>query len=236
VNKQQHNEQSMKGEFAGFASRFVAFAIDLALVLVAAGIINWVIIAALGLVGINVIGPASNANTNIGRIIIIISKIVLVAMPIVLLISYWMIFWTVTGQTIGKRIMGVRIVRMDGQRMKARNSVRRIIMYFVSMIPFFLGFLVILIDDERRGWHDKVAKTCVIYAWDAREVEGFLIKPRQQIDRVVEQAGRVGQHANQVEGHLSVQHVTAVVQGAHAHVAAPVAESAETAPLQNSEI
>ena len=180
------HDQSMKGEFAGFASRFVAFGIDLALVLVSAGVINWVIVAALGLLGIDVLEPMSSAAGDFGRIIMLIGKIVLIAMPFMLLFTYWLIFWTVTGQTIGKRIMGVRVVRMDGQRMKAGNSVRRILMYFVSMVPFFLGFLWILIDDERRGWHDKVANTCVIYAWNAREVQGFLPGTQRQISHVEE--------------------------------------------------
>ncbi|MCO5183733.1 MAG: RDD family protein [Anaerolineae bacterium] len=185
------HQQSMKGEFAGFASRFVAFAIDLAIVLLLAGIINWVIIAALGLVGINPLAPVDTRASDFNQLVTVISKIVLAVMPFALLVSYWLIFWTVTGQTVGKRIMGVRVVRMDGQRMKTGNSVRRIIMYFVCMIPFFLGFLWILIDDERRGWHDKVANTCVIYAWNAREVEGFM-KGSQRRVRLVEE--RMGAH------------------------------------------
>ena len=36
---------SLKGEYAGFASRFVAFAIDLAIVIAISGVISWVLIA-----------------------------------------------------------------------------------------------------------------------------------------------------------------------------------------------
>jgi uncharacterized RDD family membrane protein YckC len=41
---------------------------------------------------------------------------------------------------------------------------------------FFLGFLWILIDNRRQGWHDKMAGTCVIYNWPARPDENFLRK------------------------------------------------------------
>ena len=136
--------------------------------------------------GFDVLEPVSSVAGDFGRIIMLIGKIVLIAMPFMLLFTYWLIFWTVTGQTIGKRIMGVRVVRMDGQRMKVGNSVRRILMYFVSMVPFFLGFLWILINDERRGWHDKVANTCVIYAWNAREVEGFMAVTQRRVSHVEE--------------------------------------------------
>ena len=88
------------------------------------------------------LAPVDTRASDFNQLVTVISKIVLAVMPFALLVSYWLIFWTVTGQTVGKRIMGVRVVRMDGQRMKTGNSVRRIIMYFVCMIPFFLGFFV----------------------------------------------------------------------------------------------
>ncbi len=75
------HQQSMKGEFAGFASRFVAFAIDLAIVLLLAGIINWVIIAALGLVGINPLAPVDTRASDFNQLVTVISKIVLAVMP-----------------------------------------------------------------------------------------------------------------------------------------------------------
>lgn len=183
-----HN-QSMKGEFAGFASRFVAFAIDLVVIFISAGIISWVIIAALSLVGINPLAPVDVRASNFNQMVTLISKIVLALMPFALWFSYRLFFWTVTGQTIGNRAMGIRVVRMDGERMKLSNSLRRIVMYFFCMLPFFLGFLWILIDDERRGWHDKVANTCVIYAWEAREVKGFMKASQRRVRQVEERMG-----------------------------------------------
>ena len=44
---------SQKGEYAGFASRFVAFAIDLTIVVVMSGVISWVIISSMSLVGVD---------------------------------------------------------------------------------------------------------------------------------------------------------------------------------------
>jgi len=35
--------------------------------------------------------------------------------------------------------------------------------YWVSATPLFLGFIWILFDRERQGWHDKLADTHVIY-------------------------------------------------------------------------
>jgi uncharacterized RDD family membrane protein YckC len=216
-------DESMKGEFAGFASRFVAFGIDLALVFSSAGIINWVIITAMGLFSFDLLAPVDTESGVFSRLIMVVGKIVLLSMPFVLLFAYWLVFWTATGQTIGKRVMGVRVVRMDGQRMKVSNSLRRIVMYAVSMVPLFLGFLWILIDDERRGWHDKVAKTCVIYAWNAREVEGFMTGTERRVSRVEER------YVPTLESETAQELLEAAQENVQS------IDSAETQPLQSSE-
>ena len=47
----------------------------------------------------------------------------------------------------------------------------RVIGFYISMAVFFLGFLWILIDSGRRGWHDKLARTKVIYTFEAPSLE-----------------------------------------------------------------
>ncbi len=165
---------SLKGEYAGFASRFVAFIIDLAVLVAASGLINWVLIAAIGLLGIDLVGPVNEASNPVTRSIIIVGKVALTILPFFLQSAYWFVFWIITGQTVGKRIMGIRVVRIDGERMRTSNTIRRIVTYYLGMLPFFLGFAWILIDNERRAWHDKSAGTCVIYTWDAREVDNII--------------------------------------------------------------
>ena len=39
---------------------------------------------------------------------------------------------------------------------------RELIGKSLGAFPLYLGFLSILWDDERRGWHDRIAKTHVI--------------------------------------------------------------------------
>ena len=54
---------------------------------------------------------------------------------------------------------------------------RAIIRYFaflLSAVVLFIGLLWVLISDTRQGWHDKLAKTCVIYDWPAREDDGVV--------------------------------------------------------------
>ncbi len=41
----------------------------------------------------------------------------------------------------------------------------------ITALPLFLGYLWVLVDDERQTWHDRLAKTIVVYEWDARYEE-----------------------------------------------------------------
>ncbi len=87
---------------------------------------------------------------------------------------YFVFFFSTTGQTVGKAVMGLRVVTIDGQRLGVRRSFIRTLCYTLSLAPLGLGFLWVLGEDRRKAWHDKIARTYVLYVWDARYEENFL--------------------------------------------------------------
>jgi uncharacterized RDD family membrane protein YckC len=105
--------------------------------------------------------------------------------------AYFIFFWTLAGQTPGKTLMGLRIVTTDGQSPSFGRSVRRLLGYIVSIIAMFIGFLWILVDNRRQGWHDKIAGTLVIYAWEARA--GSYLSNRYQKKQEKQQQSGTGQ-------------------------------------------
>ena len=86
-------------------------------------------------------------------------------------------FWLLAGQTPGKRVLGVRIVRTDGKRLRFWNALRRVIGYVFSSI-LFLGYLWILFDNRRQGFHDKLAGTMVVYSWPEDELKGTFVRDK----------------------------------------------------------
>lgn len=66
------------------------------------------------------------------------------------------------GQSFGKRFVGLRVIRADGQPMNYQTALIRLLAYLVSMLFAGLGFLWMLWDENQRGLHDKIAKTLVI--------------------------------------------------------------------------
>jgi uncharacterized RDD family membrane protein YckC len=68
-----------------------------------------------------------------------------------------------SGQTIGKRALGIRVV--DSATGAPIGFGRAVVRYFgrwISAIPFFLGFFWMLWDRERQTWHDKFAQDVVV--------------------------------------------------------------------------
>jgi uncharacterized RDD family membrane protein YckC len=65
--------------------------------------------------------------------------------------------------TPGKMLMDVEIVSAKTlQRPGPGQLVIRYLGYIVSSLPLGLGFLWILFDKRKQGWHDKLAGTRVI--------------------------------------------------------------------------
>jgi uncharacterized RDD family membrane protein YckC len=74
---------------------------------------------------------------------------------------YFVLFHAMAGKTLGKWLLGLRVVGRNQSGITYRQAVIRLIGYFVSGF-LGLGFLWILISQERRGWHDYFAGTWVI--------------------------------------------------------------------------
>jgi uncharacterized RDD family membrane protein YckC len=81
---------------------------------------------------------------------------------------YFAYQWTLSGKTIGMAVLGIRVVKIDGSPIGARQAVIRTLTLPLSIIVFGLGFLGILTNRRRYAWHDRFAKTAVVYSWDAR--------------------------------------------------------------------
>jgi uncharacterized RDD family membrane protein YckC len=77
--------------------------------------------------------------------------------------AYFMVAVAVTGRTVGKGVMGIRVVGRDGSRLSPARSVLRTLGYVVSLVPAGAGFWAVLIDSDRRGWHDHLAGSRVVH-------------------------------------------------------------------------
>lgn len=152
---------ALLGQYAGFVTRLIAWTIDQ---LIVAIVITGAVAATTFLLQAFHINELLARWLGLGDVTTTITVVVGVVTAVLVPLVYYIGFWMLAGQTIGKWIMGVRIVRTNGQRLGFGASLLRYIGYVVSAI-LLLGYLWILIDDRRQGFHDKLARTFVVYSW-----------------------------------------------------------------------
>ena len=75
--------------------------------------------------------------------------------------GYFIVMHGLGGQTIGKRLLGLRVVGVDRQPPSFRQAAIRWLAA-VGFAPIGIGFLWVLWQSEKRGWHDFVARTWVV--------------------------------------------------------------------------
>jgi uncharacterized RDD family membrane protein YckC len=77
-------------------------------------------------------------------------------------LAYFAGLWTWKGTTIGGIVLGLKVVRFDGQPVSFTVAIVRALASAFSAIVLFLGFLWIAWDRDKQGWHDKIAGTVVL--------------------------------------------------------------------------
>jgi uncharacterized RDD family membrane protein YckC len=140
---------------AGFVTRLVAFLIDQVILATIVAILT-------ATVGIVFQSFRLGQLLGTGDLTLQLALVPLGGASIFLSFFYYVGFWTLAGQTPGKAVLGVAVVRADGSPLRAGAASVRWLGYWLSGI-LFLGYLWVLVDDRRQGWHDKLARTLVVY-------------------------------------------------------------------------
>ena len=146
--------------YAGLVTRGVAFAID-------ALTINVVSVATAGVVGLAV--SLFQLPSQVSDILKAVGAVVYLLWAA----GYFVVFWSSTGQTLGDRVMRIRVVAFPGGgRIPPRRAAVRTVAMVLGAIPFFLGYVGIVTRENRRAFHDKAARTAVVYVTHKDEIAG----------------------------------------------------------------
>jgi uncharacterized RDD family membrane protein YckC len=81
--------------------------------------------------------------------------------------SAFVAFWSLVGQTPGMRLLSIHLEVGGSREIGLRRSIRRLLAVSLALLPAGLGFLAILLSPQRRGWHDRIAGTTVVYDEEA---------------------------------------------------------------------
>ena len=89
---------------------------------------------------------------------------------ILLVLTNFVIFPLFSGQTVGKILTGLRIIKTDGNAPSfSRLLVRHLIGYPLTVLTFGIGFLFSVLNHKGRALHDFLAGTMVVYGRSRKE-------------------------------------------------------------------
>ena len=89
------------------------------------------------------------------------AKIFFVYIMVLCFVSYaW--FWTHGGQTLGMRAWKIKLVQDNGLPVTWTQAFFRCFYSLISWIPFGAGYLWMLVDKNKRTWHDKASHSNII--------------------------------------------------------------------------
>ena len=138
--------------FGGAGERLVAYIVD---ILITGVVVTLLAIALALVIGA---GVATGADFLAGA-----GAVALVIAVIIVPLAYFPWFWFRDGATPGMRIFGLRVVRdRDGGPISGGQAILRLFGYWIDGLVFYLGYIWILIDKRKRGWHDLIAGTVVV--------------------------------------------------------------------------
>ena len=168
ANKEFH---VLQGRSAGFITRLFAYLMDIVVLAGMVAVGGWLAVLADNVIESVGLDPRIDLAT-----------IFIFLIPFVIG-SYFAVFWALTGRTIGKWFMGLKVVGRDGRPPSIGRSLLRLIGYGLSALALWLGYVWIIIDDERQGWHDHLASTYVIYDYERRRGGQIYEDYRHRVER-----------------------------------------------------
>ena len=174
---------TLLGCYAGFISRLLSEIVDVLAISLSFFSLTWFVSVTTTILQLRTfLGFSINRIPGSARFIdALFGPISATIFLLAFIAAYHIFFWVLTGQTPGKALLGLRVVTLEGRRLSPLRGLLRILSFIVSGAPLYLGFLWILVDDRRQGWHDKLAGTYVVYAWAAIPDERFLAEEIQQV-------------------------------------------------------
>jgi uncharacterized RDD family membrane protein YckC len=161
-------------EYAGLATRTVAFIIDVILIDLVA-----IVIAAAGALIVSFFRTPHDAQT--------ILKVIAAGLALLWAVGYFVGFWSARGQTPGNRVMQIRVLTAKGDRVKPARGLLRCVGLVLAALPLFAGYLLIPFDRRCRGLQDRIAGTVVVVTHDLS-----LAKARLARQRAAYEAARAG--------------------------------------------
>ncbi|MEO0421494.1 MAG: RDD family protein [Pseudomonadota bacterium] len=86
------------------------------------------------------------------------------ALLVLLTSAFYVTSWTRRRQTLGMRAWQLEVCDHEGRALSLTRAAGRLLASILSLAPFALGYLWILVDPQGQAWHDRLTRTQVRFA------------------------------------------------------------------------
>lgn len=146
----------------GFWARLGAYLIDVILLSAVIGILTYPWREEIA--DIHTALQSSLANPDLAKMMnAMLKALVLMSVQLMVNLCYFSLMNGKFGATVGKLILGARIIMVDGSPLGYSRAVLRYACETLCWLSLGFGYLLIGIREDKRGLHDLIAKTKVIY-------------------------------------------------------------------------
>lgn len=151
-------QNGLENDYAGFWRRFGALLIDIILM----NIISFFVGFGVGLVIGVLTAVLFHGDRNMAGMATIMSALISIVCSIVLYWLYEAFLLSMSGQTLGKKALGIRVVTLQGNNLTFLHATGRHFARMLCGLTISLGYLMTLFTERKQGLHDLVAQTVVI--------------------------------------------------------------------------
>jgi uncharacterized RDD family membrane protein YckC len=143
-------------DYAGLGSRAVALIIDYIIL----GIVSWVIALPFGAAALFSMRGLRYPMAFSGAVL------AFSAIGIVIWLLYFTYLEGTSGQTLGKRVMSIKVTKESGESLTFVDALIRTLCRIIDMLPTFyiIGIIIILVTEKNQRIGDLAAHTIVVKA------------------------------------------------------------------------
>lgn len=153
--------------YAGFWLRFVAYIVDSIIISIPIFVLEMivgVICAAAGIAGHS--SGSSDSSNPMSPVLAIVLGLVIMVVYVALIVGIWLYFAKMESgpmqATWGKRILGLKVTNLAGERITFGQATGRFFGKIVSGMTMYIGFIMAGFTERKQALHDMMASTLVI--------------------------------------------------------------------------
>jgi len=151
---EQAQDYALPLPYAGFPLRIVSAILDSVFMIALAAL-------TAAVAGFYILARTSWGDTDPSDEVYVTSATILCTF-LILAPLYFVLLWYWRGQTLGQLAVRIAVTDRDGYHISFRQSLVRVLIWPISVLPLGLGITTMFFDREQRMLHDMLAGTVVV--------------------------------------------------------------------------